>query len=709
MRSCSCYRLLLSVLMLSFLTQVTTFAQWKPTNGPWGGNITAITTYETTQYVATATGLFRSNDNANSWTAIPVGKLNDIEANAWKISAIWANGKTIILGTTQPTYYTGLLISTDNGDSWNEASINLAPGFYANSIGSLLQVNDTLLAMGNNGMLRSTNNGALWDTVAVGLSAPFLARCGSALIAGGDKGIFRSTDHGAAWKQTNNGLTNKKVSALIANNTTIFAGTSGGGLFRSTDSGDSWIAINTGLTDSIITSLTLHGASIFAGTSSKGIFRSTDNGEVWAPVNSDVAVIGVNALATNGTALFAATFSGIFISNDNGTTWTPRNNGIMGLSVGYLATNDNQIYAIGGYSGLFRSSNGGTNWITTDTTARNYHSQHYIHNLIADDSIIYTIEDYGDSSRIIYSDDNGMTFKPIKNKELPTPTPVNLHTVLFASGNILFASAYNKGLYTGLYRSIDKGATWERVSLGIKDSTAIVNQVSKVGTTLFVCTTLPYKLLKSTDNGETWVDLNISAYGVLGKITAIGDTLFMPSSDVVYRSTDDGHSWAEMRNGLEGKPIDPYSFAVYRTTLYVGTSGKGVFRSIDYGKSWKSMNIGHQDWFRARSLVVHNSTLFAGTDAGVWKYELTTSVEEQSPNVGLAIFPNPASDNFTVRCTNAGTLTVRDVLGRVRGYEIQCTDGEATIPTIDLPAGVYFIELIGKNGSKVVEKVVVSR
>ncbi len=113
-----------------------------------------------------------------------------------------------------------------------------------------------------------------------------------------------------------------------------------------------------------------------------------------------------------------------------------------------------------------------------------------------------------------------------------------------------------------------------------------------------------------------WVTLGPSGYGAYDLCVAVsGTNLYAGTHDSgVYRSTDNGASWAAMNNGLTSMTI--YSFAVSDTNLFVGTQG-GAFRSTDSGTNWSALKVGSPKVYII-TFAVSGSNLFAGTDGGVF-------------------------------------------------------------------------------------------
>ena len=189
----------------------------------------------------------------------------------------------------------GVFRSTDNAETWT----GINDGLTATNVRALaISPADHIFAGTFGGVFRSTDDGDHWVSVNNGLEFPFVISL--AVNANGDifagtfegGGVYRSTDDGENWTLVNNGLTNTYVTALAINGAGhIFAATFGGGGFRSTDNGESWSQLNTGVPNATFLSLAINATGyIFAGGDPLGgpvgVLRSTDNGDTWQPVNN---------------------------------------------------------------------------------------------------------------------------------------------------------------------------------------------------------------------------------------------------------------------------------------------------------------------------------------------------------------------------------------------------------------------------------------
>ncbi|MES2593441.1 MAG: hypothetical protein V4608_16280 [Bacteroidota bacterium] len=191
---------------------------------------------------------------------------------------------------------------------------------------AILMVSIILIGFGN-----SMN--AQWTMVSSGLvnllygSVTTIVSDGTKMYAGtnvaygnGGGGVLVSTDNGVNWTQSNTGLTNLNIRAILISGSNIFAGTYGGGIFLSTDNGANWTAMNTGLSNTSskkIYSLAIIGTTLFAGTDD-GLYVSADNGATWTITS---IANQIYSFLVDGSTIYAAEYLLVHKSTDNGATW----------------------------------------------------------------------------------------------------------------------------------------------------------------------------------------------------------------------------------------------------------------------------------------------------------------------------------------------------------------------------------------------------
>ena len=285
---------------------------WVQTNGPYGGNVTALALSGPNLFAGNDRGVFFFATDGTGWKVVRSGLPS---ALVWSLVV---DGTNLYAATSG-----GVYLSTNNGTSWKATGLE---GINVWGVG----VNGRNLYAGTNaGVFLSTNNGKKWKAINSGLRKGELltrndvgsfAVIGTNLFAGtGGDGVFLSTDNGKSWTAVNSGLTNTVVWSLVVIGTNLFAGTDDG-VFLLAENGTSWQALKSGFPRVRVRSLAVSGTNFYAGTQGMGVFLSPDNGTSWRAVNAGLMDTTVFSLAVNGTNLFAGTKGGVFVSTDKGAS-----------------------------------------------------------------------------------------------------------------------------------------------------------------------------------------------------------------------------------------------------------------------------------------------------------------------------------------------------------------------------------------------------
>ncbi len=194
------------------------------------------------------------------------------------------------------------------------------------------------------------------------------------LASAADGGMFTTTNSGTNWNASATGLVNNNITAVAVDPktpTTIYAATAESGVIKSTNSGATWSPVNSGLTTLAVTALVVDPvtpANLYVGTASGGVFVSNNGGTSWAAMNNGLFGSDVQALAIDPTSpgtLYASTGQNVFFkfSVANGS-WSPTGTLPQDIATAIVVdpTNNQNVYASFQNSGVYRSSNGGTNW-----------------------------------------------------------------------------------------------------------------------------------------------------------------------------------------------------------------------------------------------------------------------------------------------------------------------------------------------------------
>jgi hypothetical protein len=198
-----------------------------------------------------------------------------------------------------------------------------------------------------------------------------------------------------------------------------------------------------------------------------------------------------------------------------------------------------------------------------------------------------------------------------------------LTTAPDTSGNLLlFAGTYSYGVFV----SHDSGSTWTSAGSGQTEPDVYAFTTSPAengGANLFAATAwgAGYGVHLSTNNGGNWTNVtdglttscNSSTCWV-DALAYIGNTLFAGTmTKGVFRSTDNGTSWTASNTGLTTLYIQ--TFATSGTDIFVGTWGDsgGVFRSTNNGATWTDISVGLTN-SHVQALVAIGTNLFVGTE-----------------------------------------------------------------------------------------------
>jgi photosystem II stability/assembly factor-like uncharacterized protein len=176
--------------------------------------------------------------------------------------------------------------------------------------------------------------------------------------------------------------------------------------------------------------------------------------------------------------------------------------------------------------------------------------------------------------------------------EQPLVTTAVALSPAFAADRALFAGGHG-----GVLRSHDGGATWHLALLPspppMVAALAVSPDFMRDGTLL--AATLEDGIFRSTDRGASWaacnfglLDLHVLALAASPDFA--GDqTVFAGTESGMFRSTNGGRAWRELPFPEENAPVLSLALSpAYADdrTVFAGTESRGLYRSDDRGQTW---------------------------------------------------------------------------------------------------------------------------
>ena len=239
-------------------------------------------------------------------------------------------------------------------------------------------------------------------------------------------------------------------------------------------------------------------SEIYVGVSAGNIWKTTNNGTTWSPVFDNYGAYAIGCLRidpSNPFVIWAGTGEnnhqrqlgygdGIYKSEDGGASWknmglkNSRQIGMIAIDprntdVVYVAA-EGSIWGPGGDRGLYKTTDGGKNWKKVLEISENTG----VNNVVLDPrnpDVIYATSEQrrrhvftkiggGPESAVYKSKDGGSTWDKIMNG-LPSVhiggTGIAISPV---NPDVLYIIMEAQGESGGFYRSVNRGATWEKMS-----------------------------------------------------------------------------------------------------------------------------------------------------------------------------------------------------------------------------------------------------
>ncbi len=514
----------------------------------------------------------------------------------------------------------GFFKSTDGGHHWRES-----PELKNEALHSLTQAEanpDVLIAGTFNGIFRSDNAGDTWTqlptTTTAGLvhveSLAIDPRTTNTIYAGTWYLPYKSTDGGKTWKTIKNGIIDDSDIFAIdidPRDPNHIIASACSGIYETRSAGDSWKKVQGIPSQSRRTRAILQHPSVpglvFAGTT-EGFWRSERGGDADSWMVTTSRQLEINSIAVHPsrpqTIYIGTNNYGVMVSYDGGKNFVPTNAGYSGRFANVIVGDremSNRVYA----ATINTTTGGGFLFVSTD---------------------------------------NGETWRPSMRN---MPPRLITYSIMQDARNV---NTIYIGTNLGVYRSLDRGASWApvwtagsatktKVRAGKKRAPAarpaVVRKANdtirraqqalnaagyNVGTPDGRSGTLTTKALRKfqTDNhlpvsgkfdGLTLAALHVTpasgdeAVSIVlsDAVNALAQTvdpgtqqpLFLAATNLgLFRSLDPIQGWQKLSYGssFDARTTCISTDAQNPENIWVGTAASGVLISRDAGKTWQRMS-----------------------------------------------------------------------------------------------------------------------
>lgn len=358
----------------------------------------------------------------------------------------------------------------------------------------------------------------------------------------------------------------------------VYAGTRYGGVFRSLDRARSWSFA--GLRGSWTWDLAVDPKNpdlVYAGTD-RGLLKSNDGGGSWRSAGLELpgsTVVIVKIHPARPATVFAVADRRLYRTADRGRTWTSEPGWPEGVgALSFHPRQPNVVYA-GAVEGLWKSTNSGRTWTRVNSEPT------FIEALTVDPRAPRTL--YAANFQSFWKSTNGgAAWTPIGPADFGSPR--SSITIDPASSSIVYVSAAGV-----LFRSLDRGETWDRATAGLPGSVSVGRGV--VATRYGLLAGSSTGVFLSTDRAAAWqaASRGITAGSVITLAAAAQEPplLHAVTARGFFKSPDRGQTWLFLESdqvltlGLPPLAIDPAD----PETLYLG-GFQTVLKSTDGGVHW---------------------------------------------------------------------------------------------------------------------------
>ena len=508
-------------------------------------------------------------------------------------------------------------------------------------------------------------------------------------------GIWKSIDNGTTWTPLTDELPQIGVSGIAvdySNSNVIYIATGDKdagdsysvGVYKSTDGGLTWNPTGTmgGSNPSRAGDILIHPTNnqILWCATNNGIYKTTNAGISWTQVQTgDFAQGNIRLKPSDPSTVYAVSNNRFYKSTNEGNSFTQINTGLPANSSRLLLdvtpADANYIYILsangsGDMQGIYRSTNGGTNWTKTSSneasTGDVFESPQAWYDLALAVSTTNADEIYTGCLNVWKSTDGGVSVTKMNNwssPSAPSYTHADIHYLGF-HGNRLFC-----GSDGGIYVSSNGGTNFTDLTAGVQ-----ISQFYKIAVSKQSAANMVGGLQDNGGHaysGGQWKNY----YGADGMDTAINPNnpnqyygfIQFGGSMYISNNAGNGTSGSVASPGVEGNWVTPLTansagdlFAGYNN-LFKLVSGAWVQQNTTPIGSGNIELISVDPSNDNTMYVANGSGLYKSTDLGVTFTNVysassaITSIEVHSSDSSIVYLTTSGVGGQVLKSTNGGT------------------------------------------------------
>jgi len=724
-----------------------------PSNGIGSGRINCIDFHPTNANKiiigAPAGGIWRSNNGGASWTT----NTDDLASIGFSDIKYAPSDANIIYAATgdidgDHTYTTGILKSTNGGNTWNTTGLSYNYSNRRKAYRLLVHPTnpDIVYASTDMGLFKTIDGGTTWVRLKLGGYKDLEFKPGdpNTIYAASANRLYKSTNGGTSFTLLQNfGSANRvEIAVTEADPNYIYALLSNSsnsgfkGLYQSTNGGSSftlksnspnilgWKKIGNdaggqGTYDLALTISPTNKNKLFVG--GVNMWTSNNGGSSWTLaafwrtgqgvpyVHADIHMLKYSPHDNN--KIWACTDGGVSLSTNNGSNWSEKNTHLaiaQMYRLGNSRTNSQRI--ITGWQ---------DNGSSLMTNSWNFIMGGDGMECIISHSDNMTLYASIYNGKIRRSYNGGSSWTTISNSITEAGAWVTPYIMDDNNSNLLLAG------YINVWKSTNKGNTWTKISNWTGNQT--LNTLASAGTNSSVIWTSNSQILrKSYDGGTTWT--SITANIGSGKVNYIAINKADPNKvwvcksgfydgQKVYQTTDGGTTWTNISKSLPNYPVN--------TIINAPNTANGLYVGTDLGVYYYDTVL--DDWIpfmkNLPNVIVRELELFeqgnkiraATFGRGLWEsvtYPYANSAKSSTNinAISAKIYPNPGNNVIHIELENSKLnnvkLTIINSLGIIIDKNIVLNNNINNINVSEYPKGVYLFNLYSTDHTSVYKVVI---